>query len=252
MKNAGFIFVVGALIMAVTAGMGQASFKLPLPDGYVQGQGLAINDSDQIVGILSQQLSPGGPSLPQPWAPFVYTRATNTTEILNGTNLSIYSYRAEDISNDGSFIVGSYRGSSGTGAYTPWMWDSSNNFTLLPVPADYYGATALVIREDEENAIYGQAWKDGDPNVYNVKWVHGSGYHIIDEDVPYVSSHANTTNILGHDAGWSMYYDFSLEAWMSVPILKEPVHCPEPSAILFLGLGLGLISVAGLRKRFVK
>jgi hypothetical protein len=250
MKNARFILIVGGLVLALTAGMAQASFKLPLPEGYVQGQGLAINDSDQIVGILTQQVGSGGVSMPPPWAPFEYTRATNTTTILSGANLSSYSYRAEDISNDGSFIVGSYRGSSGIGAYTPWMWDSTNQFTVLPLAAGYSGAAAILIKEDEENAIYGWAFKDGDPNVYNVKWIQGSGYHLVDEDVPYVSSHANTTNILGHDCGWSTAYDYSAGAWMTVPILKEPQQVPEPSVILFLSLGL--ISAATLRRQLVK
>lgn len=105
MKNTRFILIVGALMLALTAGMAQASFKLPLPEGYDQGQGLAINDSDQIVGVLSQQPSSGGASIFQPWAvPFEYTRATNTTTILSGIDLSLHSYRAEDISSPPSAV----------------------------------------------------------------------------------------------------------------------------------------------------
>lgn len=110
MKRIIIVLLTLAVLFAVS-GPVQASKLIPLPAGFNQGMGRAINESDQVVGVMWYDPIPYRDPL-HPFAPFIYYNDGGTAQALAGYDPGV-DYNVQDLSNTADLVVG-YTLGSGT------------------------------------------------------------------------------------------------------------------------------------------
>jgi len=164
------------------------SVEIPLIGVYDRSYATAINEADQIVGWLYDV--DGDQKAQFLWNPPSPGHPTGTTTILSGTGELGFEI-AQDLSNDGTLVVGSMMISI-FGLSQAWVWDSSNGFRSLPIPAGWSTITgsgqsaALLVDESEDTGrgpvIYGWA-TDNFVKDHKVKWIPDNPPEIISTPV---------------------------------------------------------------------
>ena len=236
MKHRILILLLAGTLSFALCGAAQASKLVPMPEGY-QGMGRAINESDQLVGVM--WVAEAFEGVKHPWVPFIYYNDGGVAQALAGYN-PLLDYNTQDLSNSADMVVGYALGAAGSA--TPWMWDPVNQFTALPFDG-YKSAYAIKIVEDEGQMILGFADMEDGTRV-NIQWVHGSPYHVTEDGFDLTRTFGrNNINSLGHHSGTSVGYD-----GIYTPMIKSGIEVPEPATILLLGIGLVGIGIREKRR----
>jgi len=158
------------------------SVEIPLM-GYDSSTANAINEQDQIVGYLvNSTIFPIVWFVPFIWDPPSPGCPSGTMRLLSGSGWLGFE-KAQDISDDGSPVVGSTQ-TMPFGLSHAWVWDDVHGYRELPLPMEWRipmpgaGASAAVyINESEDmgrgQVIYGWA-NDHLIQTHSVKWVPGN------------------------------------------------------------------------------
>jgi len=233
-----FITLLTVAVIFTASGTAQASKVIPLPDGFNQGLGRAINESDQVVGVMWYNPGPNYSQVVHPFAPFIYYNDGGTAHALEGYN-PILDYDTQDLSNGASLVVGYIRES-----ITPWVWDPVNQFSKT-LPFDgYTGAYAIKI-DEADGLILGFGLKPGNTDTENIQWkLVNSDWVLTDEGKGLDRAFGrNNINTIGHHSGsmWS-----TNPGWK--PIIKSSIEVPEPGSLFFLGIGLFALGIHARRR----
>ena len=161
--------------------------KIPLPVDFDATIASAINETGQVVGH-TQDLQMG----PAAFRPFVWLPPADDwqpdveqggTTILDGVEdyedslpeiggTELRHFYPQDISDDGSLIVGYSEHTNNADDCAAWVWDEINHFLTLPVDDGFRESCAYLI-EETDGTIYGLAYYGED--WVRVKWVPVAG-----------------------------------------------------------------------------
>jgi len=222
----------------------EKTILIPLVGDYDSSHVKAINQNDQIVGtyfdddtytraqFIWNPPSPGNPS--------------GTITLLTMTRC-FGDERAQDLTDDGSMVVGSSYTFLTTG--TAWVWDSTEGFRLLPIPEDWQtllpgagSSSAYLINEFGAGPhcpeIFGRV-RDGVSTMHNVKWIPNKKPTIVsdpvtgamvgeeyayDVDATDEDGDALTYGLITCPAGMSIDPSTGMISWIANPAGDHPVE----------------------------
>jgi hypothetical protein len=222
-----FITLLTVVVIFAMSGAAQATKVIPLPAGFNQGLGRAINESDQVVGVMWYNPGPYCAEALHPFSPFIYYNDGGTAHALAGYNPSL-DYESQDLSNDANLVVGYLRDN-----VTPWVWDPVNQFSKT-LPFDgYTGACAIEI-DEADGLILGFGLKPGSTDTENIQWkLVNSDWVLTDEGEGLDRAFSrNNMNTIGHHSGSMCSTN---PGWK--PIIKSGMEVPEPGSCSCLTLG---------------